>query len=162
MKKLIYILLVVIFTASCAGTPAGTPRIVTAVGETGFYQVIEREWVLTEVRINGERTAFNRAALIADDFGDVFTLSFTNEVVSGVGAPNLYSAPYRLGEDRSIRIMMMRSTLMAAFREPEHLREHTFFQYMQNVYEWNLVNSKLELLSKTEDGDEVVLVFSAN
>jgi hypothetical protein len=35
-----------------------------------------------------------------------------------------------------------------------------FFTYMQNAYEWNLVNNNLELRTKTADGGAVSLIFS--
>jgi heat shock protein HslJ len=117
------------------------------------------EWKLIAVYINGNNTQFNRNSLSAE-MGNFFTLNFSPELVSGVGAPNRYSAPYALGDNQAISIMVMRSTLMATFLEPENLSEHDFFTYMQNSYSWKLANNNLELLSKTRDGDEVRLVFS--
>jgi heat shock protein HslJ len=118
-----------------------------------------REWKLITVYINGNNTQFDRSSLPAE-LGNSFTLNFSAGLVSGVGAPNRYSAPYTLGDNQAISIMVMRSTLMATFLEPENLSEHDFFTYMQNSYSWKLANNNLELLSKTSDGGEVRLVFS--
>jgi heat shock protein HslJ len=80
-------------------------------------------------------------------------------MISGTGAPNRYSAPYKLGASRDIRFAMVRATLMESIFEHEKLREHDFFNYIQNTYRWNVINSNLVLSSKV-DKDEIVLVFS--
>ena len=49
---------------------------------------------------------------------------------------------------------------MASFREPEKLKEHDFFAYLQNIYEWKKADENLELISKTQDNGEVILIFS--
>ena len=119
-----------------------------------------KEWKLIEVRINNSDTGFNRDALSREEFARFFTARFDADIASGIGAPNRYSAPYTLGDNQSISIMIMRSTMMASFFQPENLTEHDFFTYMQNAYEWNLVNNNLELRSKTADGSAALLVFS--
>jgi len=119
------------------------------------------EWKLIEVYIDGRNTRFSRDTL-PEEPGNFFTLNFDAQNVSGVGVPNRYSAPYTLGDNQAINIMLMRSTMMASFFQPENLSEHDFFTYMQNSYSWKLANNTLELLSKTRDGGEVRLVFSTN
>ena len=119
-----------------------------------------KEWKLIQVHINNSDTGFNRGSLIREEFDQFFTLNFDTDVVSGTGAPNRYSAPYTLGDNQSISIMIMRSTMMASFFQPENLTEQEFFTYMQNTYEWSLVNNNLELRSKTADGSTVNLIFS--
>jgi hypothetical protein len=49
---------------------------------------------------------------------------------------------------------------MATIREPEKLREHDFFTYIQNTYEWKITDSNLELKSKTARGEDVVMVLN--
>ena len=171
MNKQIFSLL---FTAalmvSCASSNANASGLRDAGGNTSdpsssgtnaaSPSTLEgHEWKLIDVYINSVNTMFNRSSLPAE-LGNSFTLNFNTELVSGVGAPNRYSAPYTLGDNQTISIMVMRSTLMATFLEPENLTEHDFFTYMQNSYSWKLVNNNLELLSKTRDGGEVRLVFS--
>ena len=119
-----------------------------------------KEWKLIGVRINNSDTGFNRDTLSREEFAQFFTVHFDADIASGTGAPNRYSAPYTLGDNQSISIMMMRSTMMASFFQPDNLTEHDFFTYMQNSYEWKLVNNNLELRSKTADGGAVLLVFS--
>ena len=119
-----------------------------------------KEWKLIEVRINNSDVGFNRSTLIHEGFDQFFTVNFDNDIVSGTGAPNRYSAPYTMDDNQSISIMIMRSTMMASFFQPENLTEHEFFTYMQNTHEWSLVNNNLELRSKTADGSAVNLVFS--
>ncbi len=116
------------------------------------------EWKLIEVNIDGNDTRFSRNTLPTEP-GNFFTLNFDAQNISGVGVPNRYSAPYTIS-DNKISIMLIRSTMMASFFQPENLTEQNFFIYMQNAHEWKLANDKLELLSKTSNGREVRLVFS--
>jgi len=127
-----------------------------------FSDAIGTELRLLEVHIDGtfgREIIFDRRTLTREGDGKIFTIKFDGQIVSGTGAPNLYSAPYTLGDDQSISIMPMRSTLMASLFEPEKLPEHQFFGYMQNANKWQFVDGNLELLSRTEDGREVRLVF---
>ena len=156
MKKLFIIVLIAVvsclFISSC-GTTSGT----------GFSSVRGKEWRLIEVQINDEfhrEILFDRRNLTRENAGNLFTLKFDTEMVSGTGAPNLYSAPYNLGEEeQSISIMPMRATLMANLFAPERLPEHIYFGFMANVYKWEIQNQRLVLHSKAEDERDVVLIF---
>jgi len=154
MKKILgfALILIVIIFAGCA-TSSGQRQ----AANVSFSDIAEKEWKLTEVWINGKNSGFTRNAL---GFGEAFTLTFGSDMVSGVGAPNRYSAPYSLGQERAITIQMVRSTLMAAIFETQALKEHDFFNYIQNVNKWNLAGNKLELLSKNTSGETVLLVFN--
>jgi heat shock protein HslJ len=79
--------------------------------------------------------------------------------MSGVGAPNRYTAPYTLGEGQTINISMIRSTLMASIFEPEKLKEREYFAYLQNAYEWGYANNRLHIKSKTAENAEVIMIF---
>ena len=124
-----------------------------------FSDIQEKEWKLVQVYINGVDTQFRRVNQ-PEMLGDIFTLTFDREIVSGTGAPNLFSAPYTLGDGQSINIMVMRSTLMAPLFEPENLSEHEYFTFLQNASTWRLVRNRLEIYSTTQDGREVRLVFA--
>jgi heat shock protein HslJ len=151
MKQLfIGVFMVAVLTAGCGSTPS-SPQ---------FSDVTGKEWKLIEVRIDNKNINFNRATLVNEGFGEIFTLNFDAQNISGVGAPNRYSAPYTLDKNQSISVKLARATLMAPIREPEKLKEHDFFSYIQNASSWNLAGQNLELRSKTESGSEVVLVFS--
>jgi heat shock protein HslJ len=151
MKKLCFAVLLIAVLLSCKSTPASTP--------SDFDAVIGKEWKLIEVRINNSNTGYNRSSLARSGFANAFTVTFDATSLSGVGAPNRYSAPYSVGNGRVIIIGLVRSTMMAALQEPDRLREHDFFGYIQNAYRWTLNNNSLVLNSKTENGREVVLVF---
>jgi heat shock protein HslJ len=166
MKKLFFLLLMaVVWIMSCGSTP-NVPVVEgretngnSSVNSTSnVTDVTGNEWKLIVVYVNGTNTGFNRDTL-PEELRNFFTVKFDGGSVSGVGAPNLYSAPYTMG-DSQIGISLMRSTMMASFFQPENLTEHEYFTYMQNAREWKLVNNNLELLSKTENGSEVRLVFS--
>ncbi|MDR0487279.1 MAG: META domain-containing protein, partial [Treponema sp.] len=131
MKKLFLTVVGAVWMLGCSSAPQ-------------FSQLTGKEWKLIEVRVNGKTTGFNRNAL-GEVFSEAFTVSFDNENISGTGAPNRYSAPFTLEKDQKISIKLVRSTLMASIFEPENLREHEFFVYIQNTNEWNLVKNNLEL-----------------
>jgi len=124
-----------------------------------FSFIAGKDWKLIGVYINGEDTRFRRENLPRESAKNCFTLKFDSGTVSGTGAPNLFSAPYVSGDNNSVKILPMRSTLMAALFEPENLKEHEFYIYLQNVSAWELADEKLTLLSKTKDEQEVRLVF---
>jgi len=127
-----------------------------------FSDVSGKEWKLTDVMLNGKSINFDRSVLISEGFGEIFTLNFDAERLSGIGAPNRYFAPYTLGniKDRAISVQLVAGTLMAPLRQPEKLKENDYFKYIQNTYKWNLAGEKLELSSKSETGDEITLVFA--
>jgi heat shock protein HslJ len=121
---------------------------------------LDREWKLIDVLINGTSINFDRNALTAQGFGEIFTLTLGSDRLSGVAAPNRYIAPYTQGDNRSISVSNIAGTLMAPIREPDKLKESEFLSYIENAYRWNIVKNRLELSSKAKDGGDVVLVFS--
>jgi heat shock protein HslJ len=142
--------MICILTTSCATTGRNIQNVLDIEG---------KEWKLVQVYINGVDIQFRRDGQ-PEMFRDIFTLNFDGQMVSGTGAPNLYSAPYTTGENQAISIMIMRTTMMAALFEPENLSEHEYFNYLQSAYSWDLVNNNLNLKSRTQDGREVRLVFA--
>ena len=130
----------------------------TADNIRNIAAITGKDWKLTRVYIGGTDTQFRRESQ-PEMLRDIYTLKFDGQNVSGTGAPNLYSAPYTTGENQTISIMPMRSTLMASIFEPVSLSEHAFYSYLQNTGSWKLENNNLELISKTDDGREVRLVF---
>ena len=152
MNRFLWVLsvLAVIAGTSCQSAPA-------SFASAG---VLDKELKLIDVRVNNKSIGFSRDALAAEGFGEIFTLTIGSERLTGVAAPNRYIAPYTLGSDRSITVSRMAGTLMASIREPEKLKESEFFSYIENAYKWNMVKKNLELLSKGQDGSDVVLVFS--
>jgi len=156
MKKLqITIILIALFTVFVFGCK-------TTNNLTDISDALEKDWKLIEVRVNNKNTEFDRRSLVREGFGDIFTIRIDTQSVSGVGAPNRYSAPYTPSEEdiTSVKIETVRSTLMAPIHHPEKLREHEFFVYIQNTYKWGLSDGKLELHSKNDNGIDVVMVFS--
>ncbi|MDR0540454.1 MAG: META domain-containing protein [Spirochaetaceae bacterium] len=125
-----------------------------------FSDVSGKEWKLIEVQLSGKSIGFDRNTLNSEGFGDIFTLNFDAERISGTGAPNKYSAPYTVEKDLSLKVSPIAGTLMAPLRQPEKLKEHDFFTYLQDAEKWNLVGGNLQLASKAEDGSDVTLIFS--
>jgi heat shock protein HslJ len=156
MKKILFLVVITaVLLAGCRGAPS-------AGGTTGadFSGVIGKVWKLTELWIDGKITGFDRHAIIRAGFpADVFSLNVNEEFFSGAGAPNRYSAPYTR-DNYAITISQVRATLMAALRDPDKLKEHDFFVYLQNITTWSLSGHKLTLVSKNAGGAEVRLVFT--
>ena len=138
----------------------GGEMLVITDGVPAFFSDITgKEWKLTDIHLADGNINFNRYTLTQEGAGDIFTLIFDDKMASGKGEPNLYSSPYTLGDKQAISIMPMRSTLMASIFPNEKLNEYDFFNYLINVYEWGLVDKKLELFSKTKNGGDVRLVW---
>lgn len=157
MKNILLLMLAlgfVVLLFSCAGTP--TPSL------SDIADALNKDWKLVEVHIDNKNIEFDRKTLVKDGYGDIFILKIDAENISGTGAPNLYSGPYSISEDDplSVKIGVVRSTLMAPIYYPEKLKEHEFFVYIQNTYKWGLSSGKLELHSKDNNGTAVVLFFS--
>jgi len=164
MKRIIIMFLMATLVLICAGAAgirenADTWETGTGGNMSNASDLINKEWKLIEVYIGGIKTKFTRNGL-PDQPNTLFTINFDGKTVYGIGAPNRYSAPYKTENNQNISIMMMRSTLMASIFEPENLTEHDFYAYVKNSYSWRIINSQLELITKTEDGREARLVFA--
>jgi heat shock protein HslJ len=139
---------------------AGLLALAACGSTTKFSDVQDKEWKLIAVRTTPEDINFDRKRLIDEGFGDIFTIQFSADQVSGKGAPNRYFGPFETGKDLAMSIKNVAATLMAPIREPEKLKERDFFNYLGNVYRWNINKEKqLELSAKGEDGVEAVMVF---
>ncbi|MCL2761970.1 MAG: META domain-containing protein [Treponema sp.] len=139
---------------------AAVPVLIACTGAPKFSNIQNKDWYLTEVRTKPE-IDFDRKQLAEENFGEIFTLRFESERISGVAAPNRYFAPYeQQGKDRALTIKTIAGTFMAPLREPEKLKERDYFAYLQNTTKWNLVNGKLELHTKSEDSTNVTLIFT--
>ena len=124
-----------------------------------FSDVTGKEWQLVEVKTEPQNIKFDRDELTTDGFGTIFTLNFDAQRLSGVGAPNKYTAPYTVGKDQVITVQMAAGTMMAPINEPEKLKEQDYFTYIKNAYKWNGTKEQLELFSKNTDGAEAVLIY---
>jgi heat shock protein HslJ len=146
-KKMGFMLILAgaIFLGACGSTPK-------------FEDIRDKEWKLIAVQTEPGNITFDRNQLIDEGFGDIFTIRFTDRA-GGKGAPNNYFGPYEAGKDRSLSIQNVAATLMAPIREPEKLKERDFFNYLENVYRWDINQENLELFTRGEDGVEAVMVF---
>ena len=138
---------------------AGIREYYADTADGGFLDNTEIQWFLTDVSIDGNDTGFNRDELNGTPNGDeIFSLKFDRGILYGMGAPNRFSGPYSTGGKQTLKIMPIRSTLMASIFEPEGLKEHYFFSYLQNAYKWARLGNRLEIYSKTGD-QEIVMTF---
>jgi len=139
---------------------AGIATIISCGSTPKFSDATGKEWKLIEARIGDKNILFDRDTLSSEGAGEIFTLNFDGETVKWAGTTNQHTAPYAVDKKEGISITPEPPTEVAAIRQPEKLREQDFLTYLQNVYEWKMVDKNLELLSKTEDGTEALLVFS--
>ncbi|MDR0623323.1 MAG: META domain-containing protein [Treponema sp.] len=144
--RLVLILTGVLTLAACGSTPK-------------FSDVRDKEWKLIAVRTAPEDINFDRTRLIDEGFGDIFTIQFSADQVSGKGAPNRYFGPFEVGSEQAISIKNVAATLMAPIREPEKLKERDFFVYLQNTYRWTINKRNLEISTRGESGADAVMVF---
>jgi heat shock protein HslJ len=125
-----------------------------------FVEVLGRVWALDELVTESGAIIINRGKLEADGMGDTFTLQADAERISGMGAPNRYFSPYRVGEDQEIAISPIAGTLMMGLVDPEGLQEREYFNYLEQANQWRLTGDKLELHSETPEGDPVIMIFA--
>jgi heat shock protein HslJ len=143
-------LMVVFMAAACADLPSAR--------DAGFSGILGKDWELVEIRIETGAISLDRARMEADGLGDAFTLKFEEDRLSGMALPNRYFGPYtRKGQ--AIEIKGLASTLMAAFKELEALKEHDYFGYLERTQSWEVSRNALELHSAAPDGQKAVLVF---
>ena len=156
--KLIFLLLgiLIIPIAIIASYTGGTS---TRNSEAVFDDVEGKEWHLSEVKSALTTITLDRKSTNAYDLSGIYSITFAEGRVSGMGAPNRYFGPYTLGENKALTMGAIGSTRMAAFGEPDTLKEHEYFHYLWNVTRWDLRNGKLELYSTDENGIEAILVF---
>ncbi|MDR0526117.1 MAG: META domain-containing protein, partial [Spirochaetaceae bacterium] len=100
-----------------------------------FTELLGKEWKLASVVKGGDDIGFRRDSLTEDQNG-YYTLSFDAQQINGTGAPNRYFSDYqqRAGD---LSFGVIAGTKMFAFNEPEKLREHDYFAYLQGTSRWN-------------------------
>jgi len=148
--------------AASGGGNTGTQSGEAADGSSESAGMADRDWRLAEIRSAGKTVTINRtppASFATVDLSGWFSIRFQDGQVSGVGAPNRYVGPYTLADNQAIAIGPTASTMMASFYELAELKEREYFAYLQNAYRWNLSGGNLELHTRA-DGTETVLVFS--
>jgi heat shock protein HslJ len=153
MRKLtgIYFCAALILPAIVFVSCAGSAKVKDAQG---------KEWVLMEIRSQGKTVTIDRKKLDANNMGGAFTINFEESRVSGMGAPNRYFGPYTV-DNNKLSIGELASTMMAAFFEPEELKEREFFDYLSKANRLKIKSGKLELYSVNSTGAETVLVFES-
>ena len=153
MKKILPMLFAVSCLINCATSNNDAGK---NTNSGNFSDVIGKEFKLIEVQIDS--TPSERIVLDART-NDTYTIRFDGSIVSGVGAPNRYSAPYSSSDDQTIKIELLRSTLMASIFQNEKIPEHNYYNYLQNSYKWEINSGTLILHSKTENNRNVRLIF---
>jgi len=133
---------------SCASRPI-------AVSSVDINDILDRDWILTELVINNVTNRIERPAALSESF----TLRFDKERYSGMAAPNRYFGPYTAGARNNISLDPPASTMMASFIEVEGLNEREYFGYLEKVTAWYLRNNTLILHTIGENNVLVVLIY---
>jgi len=149
------LVLPVMLLPGCAGGAAAKDS------GANFKDVEGKEWILAELRSGGTTVTIDRVKLAADNMAGVYTAAFKDGRIAGMGAPNRYFGPYTAGSGKSLSMGNMASTMMAAFKEPDALKEKEYYDYLSKVTRWDLRDGKLELYSSNAANAEAVLVFTA-
>jgi heat shock protein HslJ len=124
-----------------------------------FDQVLGKNWKLIEIKVANTGTGLSRDAW-GTGGKDFYTLKFQDNLILGRAAPNNYRGPFELGQGQGIRFDSMAATQMALLNEPEELKENEYFKYLEKVYRWDIKDGNLELHSRNEKGEEIVLLYS--
>ncbi|MDR3139780.1 MAG: META domain-containing protein [Treponema sp.] len=155
---LIAVIAGIVIEVSCKSAPLPPPPPLQSA--PNFEDAQDKDWKLVTVRTKSGDISFDRDRLIAEGFGDIFTIRFGADQFSGTGAPNRCFGPYGIEKDQAIWIDTTPATSREPVRNPEKLREHDFFTYLQNAFRWAINGGNLELSTKEEDGAEAVMVFT--
>ena len=137
---------------SCAGT--------SKITETGNIPK-DTEWILIEIQTKPRPIIISRNSQEMRGFENIYTLRFDENRLSGIAAPNRYSAPYKLDKNQAITIQLIVATLMAPILEPKNLKENEYFIYLQNAQKWNISKGRLELHTTGKNNVKAVLIYDA-
>jgi heat shock protein HslJ len=146
-------------TPSGANGPAPEENVVSA---PRFGDITGKEWKLIGAwsSVGAAVSFFSRQELEDVGMENAYTLRFDRERLSGMGALNRYSAPYTQSAEQTLSVRAIAATLMASIREPEHLKELEYFEYLRNAVKWDLIlGQQLQLISLNERGEITILVF---
>jgi len=147
-------------TAQAGGSSGANQSQAAGSTATNFLASISgKEWKLSELRLTDRTIALDRAKLNADGAGDIFTLAVEGNRISGKAAPNRYNTVYQAGENNTLTLSPVVSTLMAASFDPERIQEHEYYQYLSKVKSWRLNQNRLELNTTDASNKEAVLVY---
>lgn len=126
-----------------------------ASGSKDINDIRNRDWILTEVKINSVTTQLVRPQALTESY----TLRFEADRLSGIGAPNRYFGPYTAGPDNSLTIGAAASTMMASFIEVDGIKEGEYFAYLAKVTKWYMWDNTLLLYTSNQSGAPVILIY---
>jgi hypothetical protein len=123
------------------------------------------EWALAGISAGGNTavTIIEREQLGV--FRDAFTLRVTKTddpnrfTFSGKAAPNRFKMPVTVGENGELEASPPAATLMAAFGEPDVLKERAYLYYLAHIKSVRFSGKRLVLETENEAGQPVSLSF---
>jgi heat shock protein HslJ len=149
--------------AAFAAVACGTDGATVAGASVGadFSAVMNRDWILSEIRADFQVMFMDRERHIEMGLGDIFTIQFDGNRAFGTAMPNTFNGSYTLGDNDTMTFVgtMVVST-MASTVVPGEITEDEFISYLYNVFAWNLADENLELYTTNDSGSVAVLVFA--
>jgi hypothetical protein len=153
------VLTVLLFSCATAShMTAGNTQYLPMAAEAG-------EWALAEISAGGKTAV---TIIDREQFG-VFRDAFTLQIAktddpnrfdfSGKAAPNRFRMPVAVGENGELAASPPAATLMAAFGEPDVLKEHEYLHYLANITSVQLSGGRLVLETADGAGQPVSLTF---
>jgi hypothetical protein len=130
-----------------------------------WYHAEENTWRLTALEKGDVIIKHYNEDHEADETREIYILRFLSgekKLVYGKGAPNRYWAPIDFGDDSTIGISKLASTRIAPYPGTDILREHEYFDYLENVYRWAMNEAgNLLLFTRNSEAEAVILIFEA-
>jgi multidrug efflux pump subunit AcrA (membrane-fusion protein) len=128
-------------------------------GNTALASLYGKEWKLTEIVLSNRNIALDRKKLKSEGAGDLFTLTIQSDRMSGKAAPNRYTTAYKTGDNNTLTLMPVISTLMATSFDPERIQEQDYYAYLSRVKSWKADKTRLELHTTDAGNRPAVLVY---
>ncbi|GHV84051.1 hypothetical protein AGMMS50212_13910 [Spirochaetia bacterium] len=163
MKTKFFILSLTVFLGftflSCATRQAAAAAAPKADADFNIVKGIT--WQLDKITDAAGSVIFDKAKEDASKFGVCFTLTF-GERASGLGVANNFIAPYEILAGQKLNIGVAAATMKMALTEPNALKEHEYYAFLEKINSWLQDGDTLLLKSAKADGSGVTLQFKHN
>jgi hypothetical protein len=151
----------------CAGNESAVKSDLSPLqsAPVNWDRVKENTWQLVSVDKGKLINRLDHKKYEANGLKETYTLCFSGDTtltgrIYGRGAPNIYFAMFGIGDNPAIIISSIVSTKMAAIYEPEDLKEHEYFRYLEKADRWSMDYAEhLKLSTKDQEGEEISLIF---
>ena len=130
-----------------------------------FDNIIGKTWQLVKVETESNKNIeLDRNQMNTMNQGNMFTLLFTNDKISGKAAPNNYFGQIIDQADGKIVFGQIAATKMALITDIKNisLNEDEYFHLLQNTFSWGITDNCLILYTANNANEKVKLIYSSN